>query len=203
MKKIFIIVITMMSQFVLAQEDSGFSNNEYERIYIEAGFIQPIGKLSDQFEMSPSFGFWFRTKMNLDDYIDFGFNFFVPKNPEDANFKYQDSIVKYTSEKFGINIGTRFGKVIPLFKKGWNAEWNSGIGLALDFYKAPDELVFEDGEHTKEVLTTFYLSQGIKLNYKNIGLQCHYQWSPYELFNTKIEKGFGSQSLLFGIVYRQ
>jgi len=204
MRKFYLILICVISQSMFAQKDST-SVDDYERIYVEAGFVKPIGKLSNQFEMSPSFGFWFRSRMNREDYIDFGFNLFVPKNPIDYNFKYRDSIVKYKSSHFGINIGTRFAKVIPLSqnRKDFNIEWNSGIGLALNFYDALEVLIFEDGEHTKEVLTTFYLSQGIKFNYKNVGLQCHYQWSPYGLFNDKLEKGYGSQSLMFGIVYRQ
>lgn len=178
---------------------------DYERVYVEAGFVMPIGDLSDKFEMSPSFGFWFRTKMFHENYIEIGFNFFILKNPSEAKFKYRDSIVNYESKKFGINIGTRFAKVIPLSltSTSTSAEWNSGIGLALNVYDAPNGLPFSDGEHTNEVLTTFYLSQGIKLNYKNIAIQGHCQLSPYGLFNKKLEKNFGSQSLMFGIVYRQ
>ncbi|MCD0468254.1 hypothetical protein [Flavobacterium sp. JAS] len=205
MNKLFLILICIISQFAFSQNDKSSPINEYERIYVEAGFVQPIGKLSNKFELSPSFGFWFRNKMDREDYIDFGFNFFIPKNPIEPNFKYRDSVVQYKSSHFAINIGTRFAKVIPLSQRttNFNLEWNSGIGLALNFYNAPKELEFDDGEHTKEVLTTFYLSQGIKVNYKNVGLQCHYQWSPYNLFNDQVEKDFGSQSLMFGIVYRQ
>jgi len=178
---------------------------DYERVYVEVGFVKPIGNLSDKFEISPSIGFWFRTKMFREDYIDIGFNFFILKNPSEAKFKYRDSIVNYKSKYFAINLGTRFAKVIPLSltSKSTSLEWNSGIGLALNVYDAPKNLQFSDGEHTNEVLTTFYLSQGIKLSYKNLGLQVHYQWSPYGLFNEKLEKDFGSQSLMFGIVYRQ
>jgi hypothetical protein len=178
---------------------------DYERVYVEVGFVMPIGNLSDKFEISPSFGFWFRTKMFREDYIDIGFNFFILKNPSEAKFKYRDSIVNYKSKYFAINMGTRFAKVIPLSltSTSTSVEWNSGIGLALNVYDAPNNLQFSDGEHTNEVLTTFYLSQGIKLNYKNLGIQVHYQWSPYGLFNEKLEKDFGSQSLMFGIVYRQ
>lgn len=205
MKKLFLILSFVMYCVSNAQTKSDSLKVDYERIYVEAGFIQPLGNLSNKFEMSPSFGFWFRTKMFHEDFIDFGFNFFIPNNPVEPNFKYRDSVVKYESKYFGINIGTRFSKVIPLSNKStsFNSEWNSGIGLALNVYDAPDNLQFRDGEHTSEVLTTFYLSQGIKLNYKNVGLQCHYQWSPYGLFNEKLEKNFGSQSLMFGIVYRQ
>jgi len=199
MKKLFLIV----SCFVFY---SGFAqnNDDYERIYVEGGFVKPLGKLSEKFEMAPSFGFWFRTKIMHDDCIDLGFNFFIPKNPIDPSFRYRDSIVKYDSKYFAINIGTRFAKVIPLSVKSnnLNVEWNSGIGLALNVYDAPKGLEFEKGEHSEEILTTFYLSQGVKVNYKNVGLQCHYQWSPYGLFNSRIDN-FGSQSILFGIVYRQ
>lgn len=177
---------------------------EYERVYIEAGFLQPLGKLSNKFELSPSFGFWFRTKFLGEDYIDLGFNFFIPQNPIAPEFTFRDSVVQYKSEKFGINIGTRFAKSIPLsvHSNNFNVEWNSGIGLALNFYEAPEALHFTKEEDTNEVLTTFYLSQGIKLNYRNIGLQCHYQWSPYGIFNDRINN-FGSQSIMFGMVYRQ
>lgn len=206
MKKLLLILVIAICCRTNAQQILDISSDaDYERVYVEAGFVQPIGKLSKQFEMSPSFGFWFRNKLNAEDFVDFGFNFFIPKNPVKPNFRYRDSIVNYNSKYFGINIGTRFAKVIPLSQKAtnFNAECNSGIGLALNVYSAPHELQFDKGEHSSEVLTTFYLSQGIKLNYKNIGLQCHYQWSPYGLFNEKLEKDFGSQSLMFGIVYRQ
>lgn len=205
MRRVLLLLISMFSIAAFSQTESKDSSVEYERIYIEAGFLQPIGKLSNKFDLSPSFGFWYRTKMNREDFIDFGFNFFIPKKPLNVNFKYRDSVVQYKSSHFAINIGTRFAKVISLSqrKTDFNLEWNSGIGLALNFYNAQKELEFESGEHTKEVLTTFYLSQGIKLNYRNTGLQCHYQWSPYGLFNDQVETNFGSQSLMFGIVYRQ
>lgn len=204
MKKILMLLVCMLFSIVQAQTPSDSLGMEYERVYIEAGFLQPLGKLSNKFEMSPSFGFWFRTKMNREDYIDLGFNFFIPKDPVEPDFKYRGRMVQYKSDRFAINIGTRFAKVLPLSQKStnFNVEWNSGVGLALNFYSAPDELEFRKKEHTNEVLTTFYVSQGIKINYKSVGLQCHYQFSPYGLFNERIDN-FGSQSLMFGIVYRQ
>jgi hypothetical protein len=187
-----------------SQNDS-IVKNEYERVYIEVGFIKPLGKMGDKFETSPSIGFWFRNKIIKDDYVDFGFNIFIPNNARDIDFKFKDSIVKYESDHFGILIGTRFSKGISMSNqtRNFNLEWNSGIGLALNFYEAPNELIFEGKDDSREVLTTFYISQGIKLNYKNIGFQCHYNFSPYDLFNEKINDKYGSQSLMFGIVYRQ
>jgi hypothetical protein len=204
MKRYILFIILIVSQSGLAQNNM-FSDDDYARVYVEAGFVQPLGKLSNKFELSPSFGFWFRNKITHEEFIDLGFNFFIPKNPVDLSFAYRDSIVKYKSKHFAINIGSRFAKVITLSSKNPNVnlELNTGIGLALNSYKAPESLEFKEGEHSKETLTTFYLSQGIKLNYKNTGLQCHYQWSPYGLFNDRLEKDFGSQTLMFGIFYRQ
>ncbi|MEO5775617.1 MAG: hypothetical protein ABIQ27_01850 [Flavobacterium sp.] len=200
MKNIYFLIVVLVSGFSFAQ-----NTNDYERVYVEAGFVQPIGKLANQFDMSPSFGFWFRNRLVKTDFIDFGFNFFIPKNPAIVNVNYQDSIIQYKSKHFGINIGSRFAKVIPMSLKNnnCNVEWNSGIGIAINVYKAPEEIHFEGDEHSEEVFSTFYISQGIKFNYKNIGLQCHYQFSPYGLFNQRIDNDYGSQSLMFGIVYRQ
>lgn len=196
MKKLILITV-LLSCFYLKAQD-------YERVYVEAGLFKPLGKLSDKFEASPSFGFWFRTKLVQEDFVDLGFNFFIPKNPIAPEFRYRNSIVNYKSDHFAINIGSRFARKISLSQvtTNFNVEWNAGIGVALNFYSAPDDLEFAEGEHTREVLTTFYLSQGLKLNYKNVGLQCHYQWSPYGLFNGRIDN-FGSRSIMFGIVYRQ
>lgn len=203
MKKVYYFML-LIGYLGFSQNDS-IVKNEYERVYIEVGFIKPLGKMGDKFETSPSIGFWFRNKIIKDDYVDFGFNIFIPNNARDIDFKFKDSIVKYESDHFGILIGTRFSKGISMSNqtRNFNLEWNSGIGLALNFYEAPNELIFEGKDDSREVLTTFYISQGIKLNYKNIGFQCHYNFSPYDLFNEKINDKYGSQSLMFGIVYRQ
>ena len=201
MKKYILFIICM----VISSSQSQEIKQDYERIYVEAGFVKPLGALSNKFEMAPSFGFWFRNRVVQKDFIDFGFNFYIPNKTVNANFRYRDTILNYKSKHFAINIGARFAKISPLSLKTNNAyfEWNSGIGLALNVYQAPDEIEFGEGEYSGEVLTTFFLSQGIKVNYKNIGLQCHYQWSPYGLFSENLEKDFGSQSIMFGIVYRQ
>lgn len=201
MKKYILITAFLVFATIEAQN----SKPDYERVYVETGFVKPLGKLSDKFDVSPSFGFWFRSRIQKKDYIDFGFNFFIPKNAPNINFKHQDSILSYKSKHFAINIGARFAKVAPLLltSNNFNFEWNSGIGLALNAYQAPDEIKFEGDDNSGEILTTIFLSQGIKINYKNVGIQCHYQWSPYGLFNEKLPDNFGSQSLIFGIVYRQ
>ena len=198
MKKYVIILLTLTS---ICQSQ----NKDFERVYIEAGLVQPLGILSEKFEPSPSFGFWFRSRWIKKDCIDFGFNFFIPRQTSPIQFKYRDYVVEYKSKHFAINLGARFVKIMPLSLKNdrLNLEWNSGFGLALNSYQAPAEIEFASAEYSQELLTTFYLSQGIKINYDNIGLQCHYQWSPYGLFNSQMLDKYGSQTLMLGIVYRQ
>jgi hypothetical protein len=198
MKKYVLIMLTVTTMGLSQKKD-------FERVYVEAGVVQPLGVMSQKFEPSPAFGFWFRSRLIKKDYIDFGFSFFIPNRPSPLQFEYRDSVLNYKSKHFAINLGTRFVKVMPLSLKNEriNLEWNSGFGLALNTYQAPAEIEFAEGEYSRELLTTFYLSQGIKINYDNVGLQCHYQWSPYGLFNDQIRDAYGSHSLMFGIVYRQ
>ena len=56
---------------------------------------------------------------------------------------------------------------------------------------------------SSEALSTFHIGQGIKLNVDNVALQVQYQFTPYHIFYEYIDKDFGSQSLIFGIVYKQ
>lgn len=140
------IAIALLFNEANAQHIFNFSSDaDYERIYVEAGIFQPLGKLSNQFEASPSFGFWFRSKIQKNDFLDLGFNFFIPKNPVQPLFKYRDTEVNYKSKYFGANIGTRFARVFPISKKSsaFNLEWSSGLGVALNVYSAPNNLEFE------------------------------------------------------------
>ena len=124
MKKYILALIGLMFNIMQSQTN----NPEYERVYIEIGYLKPLDKLSNKFDISPSFGFWFRNRIQKNDYVDLGFNFFIPNNPSNINFKFQDTILSYKSRYFAINIGARFAKVLPLSLQtnDFNFEWNSG-----------------------------------------------------------------------------
>lgn len=189
--------------------------NEYERVYVEAGIVKPIGNLSNKFEASPSFGFWFRSRIKNNDYIDLGFNIMIPKQASEIKVSYNDSIFLLGSRRFGGNLGFRFAKVFPMSNVSSrnNIEWNTGFGVAALFYDANHKRYTDilNGEYDANDsnegydygLGTLFISQGLKLNIKNVGLQFNYQFTPYGLFNNRIEPNFGSQSLMFGIYYRQ
>lgn len=187
---------------------------EYERVYVEVGLVKPIGNLSTKFEASPCFGFWFRSKIKNDDYIDVGFNVMIPQQASNIDFTYKDSVFSLKSHRFGGNLGFRFAKVFPFSNVSPrnNIEWNTGFGVAALFYDANHKR-YEDirsgkyksnnNETYTYGLATLFLSQGIKINIKNVGLQFNYQFTPYGLFEKRMEPNFGSQSIMFGIYYRQ
>jgi hypothetical protein len=187
---------------------------EYERVYVEVGLVKPFGKLSNQFELSPSYGFWFRSKIKNDDFIDIGLNIMIPKYASKINLAYKDSLFSLDSKRFGGNLGFRFAKIFPFSRVSPrnNIEWHSGFGVATLFYDANHKRYFDilndkykkDTDETYDfVLATIFLSQGIKLNIKNVGIQINYQFTPYGLFENRIPENFGSQSIFFGIYYRQ
>lgn len=187
---------------------------EYERVYVDVGLVKPLGNMSNKFELSPSYGFWFRSKIKNDDYIDVGLNILIPKQASNIYLTYKDSIFSLGSRRFGCNLGFRFAKIFPFSQVSPrnNIEWNTGFGLAVLFYDANhkrytdilNDAYKKDTNETYDFgLATLFLSQGIKLNFKNVGVQFNYQFTPFGLFENRIPENFGSQSILFGIYYRQ
>jgi hypothetical protein len=187
---------------------------EYERVYIEVGLVKSIEKLSNKFELSPSYGIWFRSKIKDDDYIDIGLNIMIPKHASKINLAYKDSLFSLDSNRFGGNLGFRFAKIFPFSRVSPrnNIEWNTGFGVAALFYDANhkryDDIINDKYKKNNDetydfVLATIFVSQGIKLNLKNVGVHVNYQFTPYGLFENRISENFGSQSILFGIYYRQ
>lgn len=188
---------------------------EYERVYVEVGLVKPLGNLSNKFDISPSYGFWFRSRIKNDDYIDIGLNVMIPNQASPVKLSYNDSIFSLSSRRFGGNLGFRFAKVFPLstFSSRKNIEWNTGFGVAALFYDG-NHRRYEDivnGSYDQNnskvsydfAMATILLSQGLKINFNNVGVQFNYQLTPYGLFEKRIEPNFGSQSIMFGIYYRQ
>ncbi|MES2864534.1 MAG: hypothetical protein V4666_10480 [Bacteroidota bacterium] len=214
MKKVIVIICLFVLNVLFSQNKLEEINSEYERVYVEVGLVKPIGNLSNKFELSPSYGFWFRSRIKNDDYIDIGLNVMIPQKVSNINFTHNDSVFSLGSKRLGINLGFRFAKVFPFSNVSPrnNVEWNTGFGVSTLFYDAnhkrhEDIMIGEyknDNNKTYDYgLTSLFLSQGIKLNFRNVGLQFNYQFTPYGLFEKRIEPNFGSQSLLFGIYYRQ
>jgi hypothetical protein len=214
MKKLLILIVLFSSNMQFAQLTPS-TESEYERVYVEVGVVKPLGNLQSKFDTSMQYGFWFRSKIIERHYIDIGVTMMIPHKATSIPFQHNDSLFTLRSNRFSGNLGVRFAKVF-LFSNALsktNIEWNSGFGLATLFYDANHKRYDAKKEgiyNTKEDKNTYsmpvasiLISQGIKFNYKNVGIQCHYLWTPYNALNEKIESNFGSQSVYFGILYRQ
>ena len=227
MKKIFVLISLLGLNLLFSQNElekleklnqsqvwNDTEDVEYERVYVEVGVVKPIGNLSNKFEVSPCYGFWFRSRIKNNDYIDIGLNAMIPQHASNINMTHNDSVFSLRSHRFGGNFGFRFAKIFPLSNVSPrnNIEWNSGFGVSALFYDANHKRHGDimNGEYKKDNdetynfgLTTIFLSQGIKINFRNVGFQFNYQFTPYGLFEERIEPNFGSQSVMFGIYYRQ
>ena len=203
MKKYIIIIILFQFYGIKAQKKDSLST-DYDRIYVEFGQIIPLGTLKKQFDQSLHYGFWLRTKIKHNNYWEVGFNFYIPKNAQPVQVFEKGSNHIFKSAKFNFSFGGRLSKVIEL-SKNTNIDWVTGFGVKLYPYSIPNTLILTEEEKEKRdgnVIFQPYLAQGLRFNYKNIGLQVHYHYGVN--FQTlKLTENFGNSYLTFGVVYRQ
>jgi hypothetical protein len=183
---------------------------DYERVYIEAGMFYPLGNLKNRVEPSPNFGFWLKTKIKEDQFYDIGFNVSIQKNRDNFNFEKQDSVFSNKAKGLSGMIGIRYCKTFSI-SSNYNVtlDWFPSFGYGFFMYKSTftnfknDTKLVINGISSTRGLSTIHLGQGIKLNIDNVAFQLQYQYAPYSLFYNYIDNDFGSQSLIFGIVYKQ
>ena len=210
-KYIFSILLSVASAQYNSAQNTLDQNDDYERVYVEAGVFYPVGNLKNRVLPAPNFGFWIKSRVKEDQFFDIGFNFSIQKNTADFKFQKNDSIFKNTSRGVSGMVGFRYNKIFEISNNSRDitVEWFPSFGYAFFMYKssfvnfanAPNIVVNEYS--SRKALSTFHLGQGLKLNIDNVALQVQYQYTPYHLFYDYIENDFGSQSLIFGIVYKQ
>jgi hypothetical protein len=171
--------------------------------------MYPLGALSTKFHPSPSIGFWVRTKVEERYSIDAGFSFYVPRRSSEFDYTIGHQIYKLDAKGFSGMVGTRFSRNFSL-DKNFDLVWDSSVGYAFFMYddRYQRGIDKEDGTYNgnsgyTKGFSTIHLGQGLKLNYKNVGLQVQYQFTPYSLFYSELDNDFGSQALTVGLYYRQ
>ncbi len=204
--KNFTLIIILLNSFnAICQVQE---NNDYERVYIEVGVLYPLDKLKNTIKSAPNFGFWYKSRIKKTEFLDFGFNMSVLKNKMTFQSETNDSIFKNTPKYFAGMVGFKYCKEYSLSdSKNIKLEIFPSIGYAFFFYESKliglkNNNSLND-EKSKKALSTFHLGQGIKLNIDNVAVQMQYQFTPYNLFYKNIDENLGSQSLIFGIIYKQ
>lgn len=209
MKAYVILIAIVFSRMANAQQtiiDTTF----YERVIIEAGIRIPVGKLSGKIGMSPEFGLWYRTRMTNNDLIDTGFSLYMPTNRREFDFRDEAEVYKVKPAGVCGMIGVRINKRYYLggSKYRKSLEWCTTGGYAFFMYR-DKEFVTGNGRTENSVrsyakaLSTFQIGQGLRYNINNMGIQLHYNYTPYGLFSNHVPNDFGSHSFTLGLFYRQ
>lgn len=214
MKKVVIIILFLLCNYVTAQEFV-IDSTQFEHNKFEAGYFFPLGNLKTKIGISDQYGFWYRSRIEHNDLLDVGCNIIIPNIKNTFVYQGQDSIFNVKAKGITIMIGCRVNKLYPIVNKKAILEWSSGFGAS--FFS------FEDKEHPEDTsgyyededgnksyhidtntksLNSLYVSQGIVLTSKKIGVQINYNFIPYNWFTKRIENDFGKSSLSLFLSYK-
>jgi hypothetical protein len=227
MKKLILLFLIFIFSKTQSQ-DFKIDSTKYERYKIEFGMLIPLGNLKEKFETSPEVGFWYRTRIAHNDLLDFGIKLNLPSNPKRFNYYGKDSIFQVKPKGVNGMIGLKINKLynLKLLNSQITLEWSSSIGYSffvfddiegrLYYKKNPPTQTEIDAQNEDDkknntyrinntytkALSSLYLGQGITINYKYFGLQCQYNFTPYNWFSKRIDTDFGNSSLSLGAFYK-
>lgn len=198
MNKVFIFVLFALQ--LQAQDTIVFPKVDvFKRNILEVSYSQPLGALSDKYENSISTAFYMRTKIAKRQFIDFGVELSGIIKGKNVEYTVGDEVVLLDGSKSAFFLGFRYTRFLIVSKsENFHIESNTGIGWKYLHYSKPEGEIYEDLD-TRPTLNTIGVSQGIKIMFYGFGLHCAYQYAPYDLFNSKVERNFGGSSLQYGI----
>ena len=216
MKKLIPIIIVFFNLNATAQEFVK-DTTKYKRFKIECGMFIPIGNLKDKIGVSSQTGFWYRTRIEHNDMMDFGINIIVPNIENSFAYQGKDSIYNVKAKGVTIMLGCRMNKNYPvtIFNKKQTFEWSSTFGASFFSFEDKENPQDESGFYTDEngnqvyridtntkALSCVYLAQGIGLSSNRLGFHIDYNYTPYDLFSKRIQKGFGNSSLTMSLSWK-
>ncbi len=203
MKKL--IVILFLPILINAQNNAIYKPNS-EIVNAEVSIILPIGNLSNKFDYSHCYGFWFKIGEDNGIAANIGFNLLFLKDARPINYTFKDSVYTIDSNKFGFDVGVRAIKRLPISN---NQKRYLELGLTLGFDYLVYDFPREDTDKKEEDEpadpfrnTTILVSPEMRFMFKNVGVKLQYKYTPYGIIKD-FEAQFGSSSIAFGIVYKQ
>lgn len=219
MEKIFYLFLILFCFKTEAQEFE-IDSTKYERFKIEYGMLIPLGNLKDKFDASHEIGFWYSTRIVHNDIMDFGLTLNLPSNAKRFNYYGNDSIFRVKTKGLNGIVGIRINKLYKLNQK-LTLSWSSSIGYSFfifddlegrlyDKQNPQSEQQSEQDEQDNVVkiktyskaLSSSCLGQGLAINFKQIGFQCNYSFTPYNWFSKRIDADFGNSSLSLSVFYK-
>ena len=171
----------------------------FKRNILEVSYGKPMGNLADKYESSITTAFYMRTKIAKRQFIDFGLELSGIVKGENVDYNDGDEIIQLDGSKSALLLGFRYSRFVLQSKnENFHIESNTGIGWKYLHYSKPEDEIYQDLD-IRPILNTIGISQGIKIVLYGFGLHCTYQFAPYDLFNSKVERNFGGSSLQYGI----
>lgn len=171
----------------------------YQRNIVEISYGIPLGKLANKYQSSINTGFYMRTKVAKRQFIDFGAELSGIIKGKKIKYPVNNEIIVLDGSKSAFLLGLRYTRFWhQSSEKNFHIETNSGIGWKFLHFRKPEDEIYEELD-IKPAHNTIALSQGIKIMFYGFGIHCNYHYSPYSLFNSKVENNFGASSINFGL----
>lgn len=212
MKTHFYFFALLVSTVVVAQPENDGRGLKHtasiEHVYIEFGGCSPIGQLREYQKPNVNLGFWVLVQHFRDERLEVGFNLTLAKPGNAFISRKLDSVFSNRAKAASGMIGFRYVRKYPIGQNGhWSSEVFPSLGYAFFGYDSQLKATRSDGdivagERKFKALSTIHVGQGVRVNYKNVGIQAQYQFTPYDWFSRN-DDTIGAHSLTFGIVYRQ
>lgn len=198
MNKLFLFVLFAFQ--LQAQDTIVFPKVDiFKRNILEVSYGKPMGNLADKYESSITSAFYMRTKIAKRQFIDFGLELSGIVKGKNVKYTVGDDVVQLDGSKSAFFLGFRYTRFLIQSKsENFHIESNTGIGWKYLHYSKPEDEIYQDLD-IKPTLNTIGVSQGIKVVFYGFGLHCSYQYAPYDLFNTKVERNFGGLSFQYGV----
>ena len=171
----------------------------FKRNILEVSYGKPLGALSNKYDVAVTTSFFMRTKIANSQFVDFGLSLSGIVRGNSVSYQVGSESLVLDGSKTGLFLGFRYAVFLVQSKnENFHIESLTGLGWTYLHYSKPDDSIYEELD-LKPTLHTIGISQGIKIVVHGFGLYCSYHYAPYDLFNSKIERSFGSSYLQFGI----
>lgn len=171
----------------------------FYRNVLEVSYGKPLGDLANKYESSITTAFYMRTKIAKKQFIDFGAELSGIVKGNSIDYKVGNENIQLDGSKSAFFLGFRYTRFLIQSKdENFHIETNSGMGWKYLHYSKPEDEIYDELD-IKPTLNTIAVSQGVKIVLYGFGLHCNYQYSPYTLFNSKVERNFGGSSINVGI----
>jgi hypothetical protein len=171
----------------------------FKRNVLEVSYGKPLGDLANKYESSITTAFYMRTKIAKKQFIDFGAELSGIVKGNSVDYKVGNENIQLDGSKSAFFLGFRYTRFLIQSKdENFHIETNSGMGWKYLHYSKPEDEIYDELD-IKPTLNTIAVSQGVKIVLYGFGLHCNYQYSPYTLFNSKVERNFGASSINVGI----